>query len=167
MMQLCGNAPKPCSIFQTTTDSGATWTRHVLSVSNDYTGNPMVAADPTKKDHFALAVPMKGSGGYMLYETRDAGKSWTGPATVTEDAGKRHYHSWMAYSRQGVLALMWRTSQPAPGQTPAPTQGFGGPSLPYNVWAAVSRDGGTTFSAPLKVSSEDSPAAQSPIFGRR
>ena len=72
----------------------------------------------------------------------------------------------MAYLPQGVLALMWRTSQACTaGQTPAPTQGLGGPSLPYNVWAAVSRDGGTTFSAPLKVSSEDSPAAQSQFSG--
>ena len=71
---LCGTAPTPCTIFQTTTDSGTSWTRHVLSISNDYSGNPMVAADPTKKSHFALAVPMKGSAGFMVYKTRDAGK---------------------------------------------------------------------------------------------
>ena len=160
---LCGTAPKSCTIFQTTTDAGASWTRHVLAISNDYAGSPIVAADPTKKGHFALAVPMKGDGGHLMYRTTDAGKTWSGPVTLTEDAGKRHYHSWMAFSRQGVLAIMWRTSQPAAGQERA--AGPGEPAQPYNVWAAISRDGGVSFSAPLKVSSADSPAQQAQFSG--
>ncbi len=35
-----------------------------------------------------------------------------------------------------------------------------GPPSPYNVWAAISQDGGATFSAPLKISKKDSPAPQ-------
>jgi hypothetical protein len=165
---LCGTAPKPCTIFQTTSDAGSAWSRHVVSAPNDYGSNPnvpMVAADPSRKGHFALAVPMKGSGGFLVYQTRDAGATWSEPVSVTEDPGRTHFHPWMAYSRQGMLGIMWRTRQPEPGKPAAPVVGFGEPAEPYNIWAAVSRDGGTTFSAPLKVSSADSPAPQAGPFG--
>jgi len=33
-----------------------------------------------------------------------------------------------------------------------------GPSVPFSVWAVVSREGGATFSKPLKVSKTNSPA---------
>jgi hypothetical protein len=32
--------------------------------------------------------------------------------------------------------------------------------MPYNVWAAISRDGGGTFNEPLKISAADSPAGR-------
>jgi hypothetical protein len=167
--ELCGSAPAPCTIFETTTDSGATWVRHVLAIPNHYAsrpGQPMVAADPSRKGHFALAIPMERDGGYLVYETRDTGQTWSGPATVTEDATRTHFHGNMAYSRQGVLGMVWRTWQTAPGQAQPPPQTMPGmgPNLPYNVWAALARDGGATFSAPLKVSAADSPAPQSGAF---
>lgn len=48
---------------------------------------------------------------------------------------------------------MWRTWEADP-------EDFGAvpPYLPYGVWAAVSRDGGITFSKPLQVSRTTSPA---------
>ena len=163
--ELCGSAPAPCTIFQTTTDAAATWTRHVMSVPSTSTG-VMVAADPAKKGHFAVALLIGNA--FHVYQTSDAGNTWTGPTVVTDDASKQHYHSWMAYSPNGVLGIMSRTRQPVSGQAPpAPAPGgFGaGPVTPYNVWAAISRDGGATFSEPLKVSSADSPAPQGGTMG--
>ena len=159
----------PCVVFQTTTDAGATWSRHRVPVTAPM-GNPTMAADPSKKDHFTVAVLNQGDTQFQVFQTNDAGKTWSGPTTVTENATKQHYHAWMAYSPTGVVGLMWRTRQPAPGQNataPAATPAGpgGGPALPYNVWAAISRDGGATFSEPLKVSSADSPAADSATFG--
>jgi hypothetical protein len=52
---------------------------------------------------------------------------------------------------------MWRTRL---GEQPA-QQGLRPLPSPYNVWAAISRDKGATFSTPLKVSSGDSPAGNS------
>jgi hypothetical protein len=168
--ELCGSTPPPCTVFQTTTDSGATWSRHVMSVPTSAPSNPgdqpLVAADPSKAGHFAVAFLMEGKE-FQVYQTRDAGKTWSGPTIVTDDATKRHYHGWMVYSRQGVLGIMWRTMQPPPGQTvSAPPAGGpgGGPAFPYNVWAVISKDGGTTFSAPLQVSTADSPAPQAGMF---
>jgi hypothetical protein len=163
--ELCGSAPAPCVVFQTTKDSGATWSRHLMSIPNlggsSPFEQPLVAADPSKAGHFAVAMPVDGKE-FHVYQTHDAGNTWTAPVVVTDDATKRHYHGAMAYSRQGVLGLMWRTMQPVAGQ-PAPTSApaggpGGGPAFPYNVWAVVSRDGGATFSEPLKVSGADSPA---------
>ena len=169
--ELCGSAPAPCVIFQTTRDSGVTWSRHVVPVPATATG-PMVAADPSKPGHFAVAVGMNGNTQFDVYETRDSGQSWSKPVTVTEDASKRKSYPWLNYSPTGVPGLMWRSIQAPPSPPPAPS----GPSapgaaagrlsfgnqqpLPYNIWAAVSRDGGATFSEPLKVSAADSPAGR-------
>jgi hypothetical protein len=165
--ELCGGAPTPCTVFETTKDGGATWSRHVMSVPSTYAGQPMVAADSSKPGHFAVALGENSGKEFYVYQTSDSGNTWSGPATVTDDSTKSHYHSWMAYSPDGTLGIMWRTRLPGPGQTAAPvTEGFGGgPALPYNVWAAISRDGGATFSQPFKVSSADSLAPQSGPFG--
>ncbi len=168
--QYCGTAPTPCVVFETTKDAGVSWSRHVLPVQ--FSGEmgpgsaPMVAADPSKKGHFTVAVAMNGKE-YDVFQTRDFGTTWSGPTVVTDDASKIHYHSWMAYSPKGVLGIMWQTSQPEAGQTATGAPGGGpggGPAFPYNVWAAVSRDGGATFSEPLEASSANSPAPQSGMF---
>lgn len=198
---LCGGAAS-CTIFQTTTDSGATWSRHVLPP--DVSGAPLVAADPTAAGHFSIAVLNPTKTQFLVYQTKDAGVTWSGPTMVAEDATKTHFHPWMAYSPKGVLGLMWQTnfnSAPATqgGALPAalpesilatlseqvreaiesgtklpesvlatlPEQvreaiaaQAAGPLSPYNVWAAISDDGGATFTAPLQVSRGNSPAPQ-------
>jgi len=194
----------PCTVFQTTTDQGTTWSRHVLDVPPDAASSPLVAADPTTAGHFTIAVPTGGRTTFLLYQTKDAGATWTGPVTVTDDASATHFHPWLAYSPKGVVGLMWQTtigSGSGPTRTGVPaavpedvleklpepireaienhqpipddvleqlpeqareaveaqtTTGSG-----YNVWTAVSSDGGATFSAPLQVSKANSPAPQS------
>jgi hypothetical protein len=169
--QLCGGKQQPCVVFETTTHAGKTWTRHVLpgavSAINSPESQPMVAADPSRQGQFTIAVPINGRE-YHVYRTHDAGQTWAGPVALSEDVAKTHYHSSMAYSGKGVLGIMWQTAQSPPGQAAvaAPAGGpGGGPAFPYNVWAAISRDGGASFSAPLKISSADSPAPPSDPFG--
>jgi hypothetical protein len=169
-------------VFQTTTNDGASWSRHIVPVRSDAAGYPapMVAADPSRRGHFAVAVMNGGasgsllSGGYptgtelLVYQTSDSGNSWSGPTIVTDDTAKTHRKAWMAYSRAGTLALDWLTDEPGPAKTwilPPPGPPFGpstGPgtpvqTYPYNIYAAISFDGGTTFSQPLKASQVASP----------
>jgi hypothetical protein len=163
---LCGNAPIPCSVFETTTDAGVTWSRHVVPAPSTYTGSPLVAADPSKAGHFAIALLMNSGAEFFVYQTIDSGNTWTGPATVSDDINKLHYHAWMAFSSGrrddddrddhpgSVLGLMWKTAETAPG---------GNILVPYNVWAAISDDAGA-FSQPLKVSSTPSPAPDARPF---
>jgi photosystem II stability/assembly factor-like uncharacterized protein len=198
----CGGTPG-CTVFQTTTDQGATWSRHALPVPGGASASPLVAADPSATGHFTVAVQDTAKTQFLLYQTHDAGATWTGPTTVTDDPAKSHFHPWLAYSAKGVVGLMWQTNvagkpglsgalpaavpeellqqlpetvreaiaagQPVPESVlqtlpesvreAIAAQASGAPS-PYNVWAAISNDGGTTFTAPLKISTADSPAPQ-------
>jgi hypothetical protein len=88
---------------------------------------------------------------FLVYVTNNSGNTWSKPTTVTEDAALTHFKPWMAYSPKGVLGLMWRT------YTEPGASGDDG-SVPYNVWASTSNNGGTTFSTPLEISSSPSPA---------
>jgi photosystem II stability/assembly factor-like uncharacterized protein len=161
--ELCGSAATPCMIFQTTKDGGATWDRHVMSVPSDY-GNPQVAADPAKAGHFALAFSVNGDAELDVYQTIDAGETWNAPTKLTAEAGKTISNVSMDYGPKGELGVVWksRNAPPTPSAgAPAAGQGggFGGQNRsPFNVLVAVSKDGGTTFSRPLKMSSAESPA---------
>jgi hypothetical protein len=160
---LCGDKPSPCTIFQTTADGGRSWSRHVLPNRLPATagglvapGNaPMVAADPTARGRFSVGVAMNNEGEYHIYTTSDSGRSWSGPVVLTDDAAKGHYFGVMRYSASGLLGVAWHTrlGGPAPGLFPPPA--------PYNIWAAISRDGGKTFTKPVKASTVDSPAGSS------
>ena len=156
--QLCGSAPAPCTIFETTTDAGRTWSRHIVPVQlpagtmPSPGAMPMIAADPTQRGRFSIGVPIGSA--FHVYTTTDSGNTWTQPTIINPDPSRTPFHSAMAYSREGVLGVVWRSraaaqAPPPPGQRPAP------PS--YNVWAAISRDHGATFSRALQLSSSDSP----------
>lgn len=167
--RLCGGAAPPCIVFETTRETTSTWSRHVLpgpaNATNSLDDQPVVAADPAKPDHFTIAIPMNGKE-YRVYQTQDSGVTWTGPVILPQDNTAIHYHFSMAYSEEGILGVMWQTAQPAGSRSAngaAAGEPIGGTGLPYSVWpysvwAAISRDGGATFSAPLRVSATDSPA---------
>jgi hypothetical protein len=177
--EICGSAPTPCVVFETSKDSGATWDRHFLppeaaaSSGDGPGGGPILAADPSRSGHFALALQMNNNKAFAVYETRDSGKTWNVPVTFADDPTKRHYHVAMNYSPNGILGLVWQTQQPTDTPPAANAEAgagaAGGPpgSLPqpFNVWAIISLDGGKTFSAPLEVSGGTSPAPQGGPFG--
>jgi hypothetical protein len=161
--ELCGGAPKPCVLFQTT-DQGATWSRHVVPETEvAVTGRPIVAADPTKPGHFTVALLTRSTGELHVYRTSDSGSTWSGPTVVSDDATKSHYQPSMAYGPKGDLVMLWK-SRNAPAQAPpaAPPPGSGLPRMdvlaPYNLFAVRSKNGGATFSHPLKLNSVQSPA---------
>jgi hypothetical protein len=141
----------PCTVFQTSTNDGATWSRHRVQVNqvpipSNSTGQVMLAADPTTKGHFTVAVLNGTSSRFLVYQTRDSGTTWSGPTEVF-DSGPAFVKQrpWMAYSPDGVLGMMWRANQSA------------GTNTPYLVWAAISDDGGATFYPPMQISTVVSP----------
>jgi hypothetical protein len=137
----------PCTVFQTSKNAGATWSRHRVPVAANGV-NTQVAADPSTPGHFTVSVLNTARTQFSVFQTRDSGNTWIGPTTVAND-GKTHWNPWLAYSPKGVLGLVWRTNEGA--AYPALT--------PYSIWAATSDDGGSTFSPPLEVNC-CSPAAQ-------
>jgi len=100
------------------------------------------AADPTKAGRFAVLM---GSGSeYRISLSEDYGATWSAPALAGQTPNARSLTKpWMEYSRQGLLALMWRAIY-ANGT--------------YDIWSSLSKDGGKTFSPSLRVSHAVSPA---------
>jgi hypothetical protein len=140
-----GGATCPCTVFQTTYNEGFTWDRHVVPTPAGTTGTVMVAADPAHFRTYAVAMLNATARQFLVWTTRDAGATWSGPVTVSEDPTKVHFHPWLAYSPKGDLGLIWKTRVGAPGS--------------FTVWATMSFDGGRTFARPLQVSSRPSPPA--------
>ena len=81
---------------------------------------------------------------YEFSTTDDNGKTWSAFVSVATVPGATSFvKPALRYSRWGVIGLVWK----------AVYQGGS-----FEQWSAISRDGGHTFSAPLKVSSAPSPA---------
>jgi hypothetical protein len=167
------NAKCPCRVFGASTDDGKTFTRNLIPApppqGGGFGGGDMVlVANPTKTGEFSVLISIPS--GIESYLTDDSGKTWIHTPTVPLPPQTTTAMLTAAYSPKGVLALAWRAlyplAQPVPGM---PLGNTGPPSqwtaprvfrdLPqqFEIWSAISRDGGKTFSAPHKVSTEKSP----------
>ncbi len=144
-----GVATAPCTVFQTSTDSGKNWTRHAVPVPADSSGSILVAADPSTKGTSTIAVQNAARSEFLVYVTHDDGETWDGPTTVTDTPDTLKFKAWINYSPDGVLGLAWRSRTAAGGDS----------TTPYLVFAAISEDQGATWSAPLQVSKEESPGS--------
>lgn len=152
-------APSSCVVFQTSTDAGATWSRHLVPTPAGFSPvatSVFIGADPTTKGHFTVALLDQSGADILVYQTPDSGNTWSGGVKVSEDTTKTHFAPWATYSPKGEFGLMWRTYEADP-QNPTASA----PIKPWSVWAAISKDGGATFSQPLKVSKANSPAPNS------
>ncbi len=157
-----------CVVFETSTNGGATWRRHLvpgataqIASFSPFTppgeiyvqyaagGNdnqtmwfePYVAADPALPGRFAIMVLDSTRTEMLVFETTDYGATWTGPAVVG-DRVHRVDKPAMAFGPTGALGLMWKRVL--------------GPSLSYDVWAAVSPTGTLSFGHPVRLSSAPS-----------
>jgi hypothetical protein len=146
-------APCPCTVFETSTNDGATFSRHVVPTVNA-SAHPEVflAADPAHKGRFALTILDSTGTENQVYTTTDAGQTWSGPAVIAELPANQQFKPWISYGPHSQLVLVWRTwlgppDDAAPGRPSTDSTRF----TPYDVWAAVSTNG-HTFSAPLQIS---------------
>jgi len=168
------NTTCPCRVFGASTDDGKTFDRHLIQGAPAPSGGRgggggggmVVVANPTRKGMFSVLI--SSSSGVDSYVTEDAGKSWTKGGSVPGLPTTSIANLTAAYSPKGVMALTWRTIYPL--ENPGPPRARGGPAylltaphvfvdMPerFEIWSAVSRDGGKKFSAPFKVSSATSP----------
>jgi hypothetical protein len=169
------NAKCPCRVFGASRDDGKTFARNLIPGPPPQGAGPggdmIVAANPTKTGEFSVFISTPG--GILSYLTDDSGKTWTQTPTVSGPSQTTTAMLTAAYSPKGILALTWRALYPlaqptaqtpgrGPGQTGPPSQ-WTAPrifhDLPqqFEIWSAISRDGGKTFSAPHKVSTAISP----------
>ena len=145
----------PCLVFQHTTDAGASWSRHsVPGAVSTLRGNFVLAADPSAPGHYTLAGT-NSSNQFVTYQTSDYGMTWSGPgATVVDPNSFSKFHAWMAYSPTGVLGLTWSARTKS------------GNNTPYNIYAAISFDGGATWvsGSPFQVGASAAPSAVTPFM---
>jgi hypothetical protein len=135
----------PCTIFETSADHGATFTRHIVPLHHAATTpRAFVAADTGRKGRFALAVLDATGTENQVYLTDNSGTTWHGPTQVAEGPANPRFKPWLSFGSSGQLALVWRTRY---------RRGA------YDVWAATGRagQGGAVFSAPVRVSSVAAP----------
>ena len=103
-------------------------------------GGAMLAADPTKEGRYAIAR----SAGRRMYVniTEDGGNTWSPPVLATEAPENANFsHRAMKYSPTGVLGIIYKAAYP---------------DRSFDMWSAVSKDGGHTFST-VRVSHAISP----------
>lgn len=150
------NAACPCPVLGISRDLGRTFAYRVLrnvAIAPAASGQPPfpggatggladIAADPTTPGRLALLRYERGR--YTVAVSEDEGRTWSSFVTAgsVPDATSLTKPAF-EYSRSGVLGLIWRASYA---------------DRSYDVWAAISRDGGRTFSRSVRVSHARSPA---------
>ena len=130
-----------CVVLALSHDGGRTFSHTVTPFIGTA---PHVAVDPAHPGRYSILVLQQNATVAAVYETEDSGATWSSPATVVSGTDTR-FKPWLSYSPLGTLGAMWRT-QHADGS--------------YDAWAAVSRDGGRTFTSPVRISGAPSPPPQ-------
>jgi hypothetical protein len=158
------SAPKPavacaasCLVFATSSDDGVTWQRHVIEGAPGTASTKFTAADPNEPGHFAVLLTNgsgnagPGGGGRTLeaWRTEDGGATWVHDVVATAADGHTFNKAGFGFAPDGTLAAVWR-DQGADGS--------------YDVWAAVSDDGGSTW-RPRKLTATPAPGSTTPTPG--
>lgn len=142
----------PCVVFGISRNQGESFDYRVLDQytvtppqpgqRSDNGGHVDIAADPAMDGRIAMLK--LDNTGYSVAVSDDFGATWGGfvPAGRTPGA-VRFTKPAFEYSRGGVLGLIWRAVYDDGS---------------YDIWAAISRDGGQSFSDSQRVSHARSPA---------
>lgn len=151
----------PCVFFETSTDEGQTWSRHQVPVSKPISGMWMnVAGDPGLPGRYAVSM-LDRDGGFTVMVTSDSGETWT-ETRIPETAQGRDFKQWMDYGPSGVLGMIWKKER-SDVSTPAPAGARTGGLMmswgaAFDVYAAISCDGGFTWLPPVRVNGVTSPS---------
>lgn len=142
----------PCVVFETSADAGAHWSRHVVAAGLPGGEGVFVAADPSQKGRYAVLIPSSVPQEVQVVTTGDSGHTWSTPTALgNESVSHTTNRPWITYGPTGVLAVLWRNAYP-----PYNPKSFLAPGT-QNVFAAISRNNGKTFSAQVQLNSAPSP----------
>ncbi len=149
----------PCLVFGRTRNAGGSWMHSRVPTSQPIGLFAQVAADPTRRDTYAVVAQSHDRLTYLVYVTRNGGRTWHGPSQIANAPKKVAFKPWLAFSAAAVLGFVWRADDALPAEVPLwkpevqPKRTF-----PYALWGVISRDGGLTFSPPLLLSGGHSTA---------
>lgn len=149
------NALCPCAVFGLSRDEGRSFQYRLLprmpyapaesrDIGRNHGGPTALAADPTRAGRYAVLEYDPKAAAYQVIVSENYGRSWSPPGTAgATPRATVLTRPAFEYSRGGILALIWRAVYP---------------DQSYDIWAAISRDGGRHFSRSLRISHARSPA---------
>ena len=140
-----------CAVFETSTDDGKSWARHVIPAPQvAQGGGPTatgleVAADPSTRGRYAVLVPVTASSDELW--VTDRGTTWARTLRINATGGETITKPWIAYGPTGALAVVWRNLHS---------------DKSYEVYARVSTKGGRTFGSLIALTPGRAPADRPP-----
>ncbi len=153
-----------CLLAAVSTDGGLIFTRSKVSnVSpasrRGYILFQTLTADPVRPGHCSVAWPdgrldARGSD-LLLVQSRDGGTSWSAPVRINDNPpglGVGIDQPWAAAGPDGSLAIVWRDRRSAGT----------GAHVPFEIFTAISTDGGEHFLPDRKLSDQPSPYDRAP-----
>ncbi|RMF69990.1 MAG: hypothetical protein D6743_00945, partial [Calditrichaeota bacterium] len=143
--------------YAAVSEDGATFQRHVvrnvvLTPQLRFNLGWSLAADPVREGQAALCWIDErfGDVDVVLSSTTDLGQTWSVPKRINDDptgTGVAQDMLWAAYSPGGVLGIAWRDRR----------NSGAGQGMPFEIYATVSEDGASSFSANFRISEVSSP----------
>jgi len=131
----------PCTVFGLSHDQAKTYAYHVLS---NVPSVDKLVADQTKAGRYWILRYASGAAPhYEVLTTEDHGQTWSSPVNAGSTPEATSLTKPAIKHARGTLALIWRAIY-ADGS--------------YDVWGAISKNQGKTFSQPLRISHAKSPS---------
>ncbi|HEX8514605.1 MAG TPA: T9SS type A sorting domain-containing protein [Bacteroidia bacterium] len=153
--------PFPRSICVKSTDGGNTFTPKLIAYAAAgspltdtlYQGSYVLSANPVNANNliYTFTDQRNGDPDILSLHSNNGGSTWnTTPVRVNKDAlsnGAGQDMCWAGFSETGEYAVAWRDRRNTGGTS----------SSPFEIYAGVSTDGGSTFSPDQNLSSTASP----------
>lgn len=159
---------RPCLFMETSKDDGLHWTRHYVPIPGGFStqraANTInLAVDAGHAGRYAIGVLSRDQNKLLVVVSDDYGTTWSAPSEIRESAKGIDFKQWMAYGPTGVLSFMWKKQRDdMPPSTTAVGHYFDwtdNPQYGFDVYNAVSCDGGLHWKTPVRVNAVTSPGS--------
>ena len=104
----------PCVVFETSTDAGAHWSRHIVPTGLPGGEGVFVAADSSHTGHYAVLIPSSVPQEVQVVTTGDSGHTWSTPIGAGQRACPAHHQPSLDRIRAD-----WRLGRPVAQRLPA------------------------------------------------
>lgn len=138
--------------FHYSSDGGKTWTGGNLTSKYGVWGDPVIEVDNKGHFYYSHLSNYRGQGGsfidrLVVQKSTDGGKTWTDGVAIGKDGSKGQDKQWTVVDRKNDIIYMTWTQFDKYGSTSASDKSI--------IRFTSSRDGGKTWSTPIKINKVD------------